>query len=71
MANRTPLDEPSERNQCFRLSRLRIVAASANNSAQPVTVAIKGSVAISDCGQKDLSAVRIRLCGEPLELLSE
>ena len=30
-----------------------------------------GSVAISDCGQKDLSADRIRLCGEPLELLSE
>ena len=30
-----------------------------------------GSVAISDCGQKDLSGVRIRLCGEPLELLSE
>src|SRR5688500_9351341 len=30
-----------------------------------------GSVAISDCGQKDLSAVPIRLCHEPLELLDE
>jgi len=30
-----------------------------------------GSVAISGCGQKDLSAVCIRLCGEPLELLGE
>lgn len=30
-----------------------------------------GSVAISGCGQKDLSAVRIRLCREPLELLNE
>jgi hypothetical protein len=30
-----------------------------------------GFVAISDCGQKNLSAVLTRLCSEPLELLSE
>ena len=30
-----------------------------------------GSGAISDWGQKDPFAVRIRLCGEPLELLSK
>ena len=31
----------------------------------------KGSVAFSDCGQKDLKAVRIRSCGDALELLDE
>jgi hypothetical protein len=31
----------------------------------------EGSVAISSCGQKDLRAVRIHLCGEAIELLSE
>jgi hypothetical protein len=30
-----------------------------------------GSVAISGCGRRDLSAARIRLCDEPLELLDE
>jgi hypothetical protein len=30
-----------------------------------------GSVANSGCGQKDLNAVRIRLCREPLELLNK
>jgi hypothetical protein len=30
-----------------------------------------GSVAISEFGQEDLNAVRIRLCGKPLELLIE
>ena len=38
---------------------------------EPALANLSGSVAISDCGQKDLSADRIRLCGEPLELLSE
>src|SRR5687768_9082379 len=32
---------------------------------------LDGSVAISEYGQKDLNAVRIRLCGKPLKLLSE
>jgi hypothetical protein len=31
----------------------------------------RGSVAISDCGQKNLSADRICSCDKPLELLNE
>jgi hypothetical protein len=39
--------------------------------AFPSSTSSSGSVAIFGCGQKDLSTVRIRLCGEPLELFSE
>ena len=40
-------------------------------AADGFATACGGSVAISDCGQKDLSAVPICLCGEPLELLGK
>jgi hypothetical protein len=45
--------------------------SSKRRSEQALWTSSKGSVAISECGQKDLSAVRIRLCGEKLELLGE
>jgi hypothetical protein len=47
------------------MTRIGIWAERSRNSSR------RGSVAISGCGQKDLSAVCIRLCGEPLELLGE